>query len=475
MATQLVRGKLAALLLGPAGVGVYNQLSLTWNLFQIGGSLGSANGVIQHGAEALAAKDQQALRRLASTAFILLAATAMLLAALGILAAPWLSELLLNDQGDHAALLQLILLSVPLGVSAQVYRGLLSAGRQVRALVRVQIASDVGGAVVFALLIVRLGLAGAILGFMTTHLFALILAYFKAREALGAAAIRPRVGAFDWKVVRSNVGFGASGLVMIALGNLSILLVSRLVIGHLGIEANGIFANAWRIASVYLGAVTATAFSYYLPTITACETAKELSNEVNRTLRFYLYVLPLLMAGILAFAEPIVWLILSRQFLAVALLLLVFVPAELMRIMAETLSMPLLARRQVKLFTLNYLVTAGAFVGMAAWLLPIFGLDGAALAYGASNIVYFVIAGALIRRRLGVTIEGKTIGALVAALILLGALTAICLTMPFAIPRLALAAACGTLWLAVVLRNHKLRHLLRLPARQSTLPPIDLQ
>ena len=72
MAAQLIRGKLAALLLGPAGVGVFNQLSLLWNLFQIGGALGTGNGIIQHGTEAIASDDQPALRRLVSTSTVLL-------------------------------------------------------------------------------------------------------------------------------------------------------------------------------------------------------------------------------------------------------------------------------------------------------------------------------------------------------------------------------------------------------------------
>src|SRR6186997_2918589 len=97
MGAQLVRGKLAALVLGPAGVGVFNQLSLLWNLFQIGGSLGSFNGLVQHGSEALADEDSAALRRLSSTWLILLAALSCLLAAVGAIFAVPISDLLLND------------------------------------------------------------------------------------------------------------------------------------------------------------------------------------------------------------------------------------------------------------------------------------------------------------------------------------------------------------------------------------------
>jgi enterobacterial common antigen flippase len=136
MGANLVRGKLAALFLGPAGVGIFNQLSLMWNLFQISGSLGAFNGLVQHGTEAMVAKDEAALHRLASTWWILLTGFSCLLAAAGALASPTISNWLLGDHGAHATLVALMLISIPFAVSAQVYRALLAAARLVPQLVR---------------------------------------------------------------------------------------------------------------------------------------------------------------------------------------------------------------------------------------------------------------------------------------------------------------------------------------------------
>lgn len=472
MAMQLVRGKLAALILGPAGVGVFNQLSLAFNLFSVAGGLGANNGIIQHGAEALAADDQAALRRLASTSALLLGGTACLLAALGVVLAPWLSGLLLNDGGEHASLVRLILLAVPIGVSGQIYRALLSAARGVSQLVKTQIASDVGGAIVFALLIVPLGLAGAVLGFMATHLFFLVLAYGHARRKLGADAVRPRIQDFRWSVVRSNVGFGASGLVMIALSNLSVLFVSRLVIDRFGLDASGIFSNAWRIASVYLGAVTATALSYYLPTLTHCETDGEMGREVNATLRFYLYALPLLMAGIMTFGEPLVWLILSEEFLPVAPLLLIFVPAELLRILAETLSVPFLARKRTLAFTALYALQAILFVGLAFVLVPRLGLVGAALAYGIGAGFGMLATGTALVVAFGIDPDRQTQMSFLRAFVLLGAVGYVCSALPIGVTRIAICAVLGFAWLAWALRDPSARLVLdrlrrRLPPRRN--------
>jgi antigen flippase len=460
MVANLVRGKLAALFLGPAGVGIFNQLSLMWNLFQISSSLGAFNGLVQHSTEAMVAKDEASLHRLASTWWILLTAFSVLLAAAGALVSHPVSNWLFGDRGAHADLVALMLISIPFAVSAQIYRALLSAARLVPQLVRAQIVSDVGGAIVFAALVPVLGLPGAILGFATIHLIFYLITAFSVRKTLGIAYVRPRRSEFRWSAVRSNIGFGVSGLALIALYNLSVVIVSRLVIDHLGISANGIFSNAWRIASVYLGAVTTTAVSYYLPTLTRSESDEEMSRDVNATVRFYLYVLPLIMAAIMAAGEPIVWLILSSKFLPVAPLLLLFVPSELMRILAETAAMPLLARRRLKPFTLLFTLQSMTFVLGAALALPDLGLRGAAAAYGVSTTLTAFAAFVACRFHFRLKLEPRTAFALLRAAGLLGAVMAAGFLLPFAPPRLLVTAAAGAVWFAWTLQDEAAREVL---------------
>lgn len=470
MAANLVRGKLAALFLGPAGVGIYNQLSLMWNLFQISGSLGAFSGLVQHGSEAMIAKDEAGLRRLASTWWILLTVFSCVLAAVGALFSPAISNLLLSDHGAHSNLVALTLVSIPFAVSAQVYRALLSAARLVPQLVRAQIGSDVGGAIVFVALTPVLGLTGAIIGFATIHLIFYVMTALSVRKMLGGAYVQPRASEFSWTVVRSNLGFGAIALATIALSNLSIIFVSRLLIDHYGIEASGIFSNAWRIASVYLGAVTTTAISYYLPTLNRAGTDEEMRRHVNAALRFYLYVLPLVMVAIMTAGEPIVRLILSGRFMAVAPILLLFVPAELMRVLAETINVPLYSRRMLRSFLIPYVLQAAIFIIGAYIALPAYGVMGAAAAYGIGTTATAIANLAATRVRLRITLERRTTIAFARALALLGGAMAGGLLIPFGIERLLVAAAAALLWCLLTFQDAEVRSTLlgRAPRRSRT-------
>ena len=451
MAAQLVRGKLAALALGPAGVGIFNQLSVLWNLFNVAGGLGSYLGVVQHGTEALAKNDDDALRRLGSTFLLLLGVVSCLLALVGVLFAPQLSSWVLHDGGAHAQLVALILLSIPFAVAAQTYHALLAARRAVRALVITQVATDVGAMIVFAALIFPLGLTGAVAGFIATYVIMLVAKGFAVGRLLAPDLCWPRPREFSWKVVRSNVGYGASGLLMVAVTNLAVLLVSRIIISRLGVDANGIFANSWRIGSVYLGSVTATATAYLMPTLGRCETDSAISEEINSALRFYLYVLPLPMAAIMAGGEFLVWLILSRQFLPVAGLLLLMVPAELLRIFSETVAMTLVVRRRMFWYSFLSAAQSAVFLLGAAVLVPVMGLWGAAVAYLAG---YFIGAVANLLAAwsfFGVAVQPGVLRLIAFAAVLLVGVAAVSSEIGFGFTRVAVATLFCVIWIGLVL------------------------
>jgi antigen flippase len=395
-----------------------------------------------------------------STSTLLLGGVSCMLALAGAIAAAPVSDLVLHDGGRHAALVRLLMLAVPFAVTAQTYRALLSAARAVPQLVRNQIISDVGSAIVFGVLVVPFGLGGAILGFMTAHLILFVAGLLSARRVL-RQALMPRWTYFRWSIVRSNIGFSASGLVMIALSNLSVLFVSRILIGRLGLEANGIFSNAWRIASVYLGAITATTISYVLPTLSQARDSESLNRDLNEILRFYLVALPPVMVGIMTTGEILIWLILSSTFAAVAPLLLFFIPAELFRVLGETMAVPLLARRRMLAFTLVYLVQAAIFVGSAAILIPAMGVEGAAIAYAISTVSGAMIEGATAFATTGARIESGTwlIGS--SSVGLVAAAGAVCAWSPLGLGRLLANLLLVTIWFSVNSRNEKFMDLVR--------------
>jgi len=110
--TQVIKGKLTAVVLGPEGVGILTQLTSVWSLFSVVSEAGFYNGMVRHLAGHWGQGDRAAMRRhMSSTAFFLLSVS-LTLALLGVVFSGRISALVFDDGEDRANFVALILLSI---------------------------------------------------------------------------------------------------------------------------------------------------------------------------------------------------------------------------------------------------------------------------------------------------------------------------------------------------------------------------
>ena len=263
--TQVAKGKITAVVLGPEGVGVLNQLTMTWNMFNVASGLGFYNGMVRHLTQRLESGDRELLRQHMSSSSLFLLGCATLVAALGVVFSTTISDLVFADGGQRSYLVALILLSVPLAAAGQNYRALLNSGRAVGSLVKARIGADMLSVVALAALIYPFGLEGAILGFIALHAFFLAFSIFAARSAIGSDVVIPNISRFRWHEIRMNIGYGINGLITVTAGIATAITVSRWIISSSGFEENGLFSVAIKVTTVYLGGIYASTSSYYYP------------------------------------------------------------------------------------------------------------------------------------------------------------------------------------------------------------------
>lgn len=400
MVTQIVRGKLLALMLAPSGIGVLNQLQTTTNLLTTVSGLGFFSGVIQRVAAAKADGDDAAISRQMSSATIFLVGVALLMTLAAVIWSPILSNLMFADGGARADFVVLTALGIPLTVAAQVYRALLSGLREVAALVRVRIVGDLLGLAVLAGLLIPLGLRGAVIAFVVTQAVTLSVNLWQIVRVLGVKIVSVRFREFDLVEVRANLGYGAVSLFAIVLATLSAIIPSRWIIEFFGAHDNGLYVTAMRVNAIYMGAIYATSHSYFFPTLAAAKDANDTSIETNGVLQLYMILLPPLMAGIIIFADIIIPILFSNEFLPVALLLCILLPADLLTNMSRTLSLGLLARKHLwDSFAMNLWVPVYLVLGW--FLLHAWGIVGLAWAYLGSQLFALIMAWTLVRLRFG--------------------------------------------------------------------------
>lgn len=458
-ATQVVKGKLSAVFLGAEGFGVLGQLTNMWSMAHAVSGLALFNGIVQRIASGVRDGDQALIARQFSTILVFLTAFSCFTSIAGaILAAP-VARLIFGGTGDHAWLVALILLSVPLGVTSQVYRSLLTGHAMVTPVVRAQIAADLSGMAVFVPMLFLWGLPGAVGAFVLMQLFKLAFQMKAVAAAVGRSYVIPEIRLFDWAEVRTNLGFGINGILMQVMSIGTSLMLMRMIISLDGLESAGVYNAAWKVASLYFGAIYAAAGGYFVPMLVAAKNNEELASRVDETARLYLYMLPPIVIGILSLAPEILVLLFSREFRAGSEVLALMLPADLLRITAETVGLVYLAKRRLAVYSLLYAIWGLMFLTASYFMLAHLDLFGVAAAYLVAYLVNLAFILVLARRDFGIRLPGRTLLALVSgflACILVG--LALLEGLDW-VQRLAVAVLAGCIWLAISWRDEAFREL----------------
>lgn len=468
-ATQVVKGKLSAVVLGSEGVGVLGQLTNLWSLFSALSGLSFFNGIIQRVAAGARDGDQVMIARQFSTSLVFLTLFSCVASLTGAALARPISHLIFNDHGGRSGLVALILLSIPFGVTAQTYRSLLTGHALVKPVVKAQVAGDVLGVIVFIPMLYGLGLWGAVAAFGLLQLFKLGFQLVTVARSVGRDFLLPDLNLFDWKEVRKNVAFGANGILMQAMSIGSALVITRLIITSAGLNAAGIYNAAWKVATLYFGAIYAAAGGYFLPMLVAAKADNELSERVNETATLYLYLLPPAIITLVVAGPELVTLLFTREFHPAAVLMALMLPADMLRITAETTGLVYLARRKLFAYSAIYAVWVTAFLCISYFMLRRWGVVGVAGAYLLAHVINFLLIGSLVRRDFGLRMAPSTRAAFYSGCLACMAASAVALGVASFPIRLLAGATIGLAWLGLSWRESGFRELASKTIQRLTL------
>ena len=263
----LVRIKMVALLLGPAGIGL---LGFYTNLIQIAATV-SGLGINTTGTRQIAAANAKG-----GTDAISLSRRALFWGSLALaltggaifwLASGWIARVVLADAGRSSEVAWLAL-GVTLTVAASSQSALLTGLRRVGDLARVNVGAGIISTVLSVLALWALGdkalvlvaLLGPGVGFVLGHVYVARLAK-PSGPATSLTTMAP-----EWReMVALGLPFMLSGLVM-TLGQ---LLVRTILQRELGLGAAGYFQAAWAIGMMYLGFFLGAMGTDYYPRLAA--------------------------------------------------------------------------------------------------------------------------------------------------------------------------------------------------------------
>ena len=402
VALGLVRMKIAAVVLGPAGVGLIGILQ---NLLNAGATVGGLN-IATSGSRQLVASETFEGSAAAANVRRAVFRTTLFMALLSgatfwLLRVP-VTGLLFGDTA-HAQTVGWLAVGVAATAAAAYPTAILTAARRIGDLARISIGSALAAALIGGSCIVLWGSAG-ILPFILAAPVATLAAGWMFLRRVPAAkshapdSLRPHI--------LGLVRVGGALTISIFVSLCGQLAIRTLIDRQLGTIELGQFQAAWTITTVYLFFIFQAMGSDYLPRLTA---AMGEPDKATRLVREQAEVGMLLAAPILLVmvgAAPLVLsLLYTSEFAPAQTLLRLQMIGDLVRLASWPVAFALLAGGANRDYMIADVAGTVVLVAACAWLLQFVGLEAPGAAYVIMNLLYWAAIVLLVRARLSISLS----------------------------------------------------------------------
>jgi len=396
----LLRIKVVALLLGPAGVGLIGLLHNLMATASTIGALGIGTVGTRQIAEAAGRCDQAGIdtarRALFWGTLCLAALSGLLLWALRHV----LAEMVLADP-SQASLVGWLALGVALTIASWSQAALLIGMRMIGDVARVQVYSAILFTVLGIGAIWWLGevglllfiLAGPFAGFLISHLYVARLPPVSTPPVPLAALIG------QWQTMAR---LGTAFMVASLVGVLGQLAVRTLVQRELGVESLGYFQAAWMLSMAYLGFVLGAMGTDYYPRLTAAINDHATANRlVNEQTEVALLLAGPVLLSMLALMPWVIQLLYTADFAPAASILRWQLLGDVLKIASWPLGFIILATGAGRTYMFTESVAMAVFAGTTWLALPRLGIQATGISFLLMYIVYLPLVYWLAKRRTG--------------------------------------------------------------------------
>lgn len=381
----LIRMKVAALLLGPAGVGLIGLMQSLIATGSVVASLGLGPAGTRQIAKATAEGDAT---QVTSTRRALFWGT--LLLSLGGGGVFWVLRNVLAERVFGNPTLADTVGWLAIGISLTVASGsqvaLLNGLQRIGDLARVTIGTALFSTVLGVATILIWRDRGILIFVLISPIASFLLGHWYV-----ANLPRLKGGATPFRVIltecKTLAQLGMALMIAGVLWSIGHLVVRTYIQSELGTNSLGHFMAAWTIGTTYLGVVLSALGTDYLPRLSAVINDPDQANRViNEQSEVGLLLAGPLLLAMLGLAPWVIDSLYSKDFLAGVELLKWQVLADVLKLIIWPLSYSILASGRGRTYLLTESLAVAIFVGLTWWFLPIFGIKAA----GISFLVIFI-------------------------------------------------------------------------------------
>lgn len=385
---SIVRTKFVAILLGPAGMGIFGLQTATIGLIAGFTNFGLGTSAVKNISEAIGSRDKNRIATVVAVLRRLVWGTGLLGALLTLVFSRRLSEITF---GNNEFTFSFVWLSIALLLS-QLSTGelvILQSFRRLQHMAKATIYGSFVGLVVTVPLYYKLGVDGIVPVIILTGFITYIFSrYFGRKIKLEKVPVRKSAIMTDGKSMMM-IGF------VISLSSLIGLLTSyllRIFINHTGnVEDVGFYNAGFAIINTYVGMVfTAMGTDYYPRLSMVAADNQQCTKNINQQSEIALLILAPILIFFLVFVNWAVLILYSSQFLVISDMIYWAALGIFFKAVSWSIAFVFLAKGEGKLYFWNEF--AVGFYSLLFNMLGYYwwGLAGLGFSFLVSFIVYFI-------------------------------------------------------------------------------------
>ena len=386
IAIGIVRTKAMAMLLGPAGFGLFGLYGSIQNLTQSIAGMGINSSGVRQIAEAVGSGDKG---RIAQTAAVL-RRTAIVLGVLGaalLLAFSRQVSQLTFGSPDRTPAVSLLSIAVFFSLVSGGQAALIQGMRRIADLAKMNVLGALFGLCTGIPLVYFFRQKGVVPSLVSVAAMTILTSWWFSRkiEVHAVSVTLSQVRQEASALLKLGSAFMASGLMMMGTAYFVRIIVLRKV----GFEATGIYQSAWTLGGLYVGFILQAMGADFYPRLTASignhEECNRLVNE--QTLVGLLLAGPGVLAT-LTFAPLVVALFYSAKFGAAVGVLRWICLGVTLQVITWPMGFIIVAKGNQKIFFLAELAWTIVAITLAYICISFFGMNGAGIAFFGSYVFH---------------------------------------------------------------------------------------
>lgn len=387
MLAALVINKAIALYIGPAGLALVGQFQNFSQLVMTAAKGAINSGVTKYTAEY--GKDSERIPILFSTASKISLVSSVIVGSGIILFSQYASEYFLKSE-DYTYVFVIFGFTIVLFVINNLLLSILNGLKEIKTWVMINITQSIYSLIFTSLLIVFLGLDGALIALVTNQsaMFLIVLWMLRKHEVIKLSNFK---SAFDKTEAKKLSGFALMAITSAATVPVSHLIVRNYIGENLSWDAAGYWQSMWYISSMYLMVVTTTLSIYYLPKLSEITDKAKLRKEL---LHGYKIIMPIViaMSAIIFFLKDfIIWLLFTEDFAPMRELFLWQLVGDVVKLAAWLIAYLMLAKAMTKTFITTEIAFSVSFVILSIWFVDQYGLIGMSYSFAVNYTIYFLV------------------------------------------------------------------------------------